>query len=188
MTRIIRKVRDAGLFLALIFLGALIAARLEDSAAVSISGPFVAVDGDTLAAGAERLRLEGLDAPEARQTCEDGSGRNWRCGEEARATLERLTSAASVVCSGSERDRYGRLLVRCRNGGLDINAELVKAGMAVASGDYSSEEAEARSGGEGLWTGEFERPRDWRVRHGMMDDPSAAEGFLAWLKGWFGRN
>ncbi|MFK7902585.1 MAG: thermonuclease family protein, partial [Nitratireductor sp.] len=32
-------------------------------------GPFIAVDGDTLLEGGNRLRLEGLDAPEYRQKC-----------------------------------------------------------------------------------------------------------------------
>ncbi|MCJ8518119.1 endonuclease YncB(thermonuclease family) [Pseudorhizobium tarimense] len=186
MTPIFRKLRDAGLLLAFVFLGALIASKLDEVASVRLDGPFVAIDGDTLAVGAERLRLEGLDAPEAQQVCQDGSGRDWACGEAAREALERLTSAASVVCSGASRDRYDRLLVRCRDGGLSVNAELVRLGLAVASGDYGSEEGEAKSKAQGLWAGSFERPRDWRVRHGMMEDPAAAEGILAWLKGLFG--
>ncbi|HWT08764.1 MAG TPA: hypothetical protein VN329_06340, partial [Roseomonas sp.] len=39
-----------------------------------VAGPFtarvVAIDGDTLAAGGERLRLNGIDAPEMGQACE----------------------------------------------------------------------------------------------------------------------
>lgn len=187
MTSILRKLRSSGLLLAFVFLGALIAAKLDDAASVRLDGPFVAIDGDTLAVGAERLRLEGLDAPEVRQVCQDTSGVDWACGSEAQAALERLTSAASAVCSGSSRDRYDRLLVRCRDGALDINAQMVRIGLAVASGDYRSEEGEARQASQGLWAGSFERPRDWRVRHGIMDDPAAAEGILAWLKGLFGK-
>lgn len=187
MTSIARKLRNAALALAFVFLGSLIAAKLEDVTALRLDGPFVAIDGDTLALGADRLRLAGFDAPEARQTCQDADGRDWRCGERSRAELERLTSAASVVCSGSSRDRYERLLVHCRDGGLDINAEMVRLGFAVASGDYAAEERHARDEGIGLWSGAFERPRDWRVRHGMMDDPSAAAGLLAWLRDLFGR-
>lgn len=186
MTSLIRKLRGSGLLLAFVLLGALIAAKLDEVASVRLEGPFVAIDGDTLAVGAERLRLEGIDAPEARQVCQDQGGRDWACGEEAQTALERLTSAASTVCSGSDRDRYDRLLVRCRNGGLDINAEMVRTGIAVASGDYRSEEGKARDEGQGLWAGAFERPRDWRVRHGMMDDPGLAESLLAWLKGLCG--
>ncbi|MFN7103555.1 MAG: thermonuclease family protein [Pseudorhizobium sp.] len=186
MTSIFRKLRGSGLLLAFVVLGALIATKLEDVAAVTLDGPFVAIDGDTLAVGAERLRLEGLDAPEARQVCQDDGGRDWDCGEAARAALERLTSQVTAVCRGSSRDRYERLLVICRDGDLDINAELVRLGFAVASGDYTAQEREARDAAQGLWAGTFERPRDWRVRHGMMDDPAAAEGFLAWLKGLFG--
>ncbi|HEV7433339.1 MAG TPA: thermonuclease family protein [Pseudorhizobium sp.] len=185
MTPIFRRLRNSSLLLAFLFLGALIAVKLEDVASVRLDGPFVAVDGDTLVAGAERLRLEGLDAPESEQVCKDARGREWACGEEARVALEHLTSAAAVVCSGSSRDRYNRLLVRCRDGERDLNAELVRQGLAVASGDYRMEESEARDAGQGLWAGTFDRPRDWRVQHGMMDDPSMAEGFLAWLKGLF---
>ena len=186
MTSLARRLRNGGLLLAFIFLGSLIAGKLEDIAAVRLDGPFVAIDGDTLAVGAERLRLEGYDAPEVRQVCRDEGGRDWRCGEEARKALERLTSAVSVVCSGSSRDRYERLLVRCRDGSLDVNAEMVRLGLAVASGDDAAEEGRAPEQGLGLWAGAFERPRDWRVRHGMMDDPAAAEGIVAWLKGLLG--
>lgn len=186
MTSLIRKLRGSSLLLALVFLGALLAAKLDDVASLRLDGPFVAIDGDTLAAGAERLRLLGLDAPEASQVCQNAAGEDWSCGEEAREALEGLSSAASVVCSGSDRDRYERLLVTCRAGTLDINAELVRLGLAVASGDYSAQEREARTSGQGLWAGTFERPRDWRIRHGMMDDPAVAEGLMAWLKGLFG--
>lgn len=186
MSSLIRKLRSSGLLLAFIFLGALIAAKLDEVASVRLDGPFVAIDGDTLAVGAERLRLEGMDAPEADQVCKDETGRDWPCGEGARAALERLTSAASAVCSGSSRDRYDRLLVTCRNSDHDINAELVRLGLAVAAGDYAAQEREARANGQGLWAGTFERPRDWRIRHGLMDDPAVTEGFVAWLKGLFG--
>ncbi|HEX2147049.1 MAG TPA: thermonuclease family protein [Pseudorhizobium sp.] len=185
VTSLLRKFRNTGLLLCFVFLGALIAAKLEEVASVRLDGPFVAIDGDTLAVGAERLRLEGLDAPEAQQICKNAGRRDWACGEEARMALERLTSAASVVCTGSTRDRYDRLLVRCRDGKRDINREMVRIGLAVASGDYQAVEAEARDAEQGLWAGSFDRPRDWRVQHGMMDDPSVAEGFLEWLKGLF---
>lgn len=185
MTRFIRKIRSAGLFLAFIFLGSLIAAKLDDVGTLSIGGPFATIDGDTLAAGIERLRLEGIDAPEIRQVCKDGEGREWSCGEEARVALERLIAAPGVECKASERDRYERLLVRCRAGSQDINAEMVRLGMAVSSGDYRSEETAAREKRAGLWTGEFEKPREWRIMHGMMDDSGMTEGFMAWLKGLF---
>jgi endonuclease YncB( thermonuclease family) len=185
VTRFIRKLRSAGLFLALIFLGSLIAAKLEDVGTLSIDGPFGTIDGDTLAAGIERLRLEGIDAPEIDQVCRNDAGRDWACGDEARVTLERLVSASGVDCKASDRDRYERLLVRCRAGDQDINAEMVRLGMAVSSGDYRSEEETAREERAGVWVGEFDKPREWRIMHGMMDDPSMAEGLMAWLKGLF---
>lgn len=188
MARILRKLRGAGLFICFVLLASLIAAKLELNGQVSIAGPFVAIDGDTLAAGAERLRLEGMDAPEFRQLCKTDRGADWACGEEARVALERLVSGTAVECRAGERDRYERLLVRCRDGERDINAEMVRIGMAVASGDYHGEEASAREARAGLWTGTFETPRDWRVMHGMMDDPAMTKGFMAWLRGWFTSN
>lgn len=188
MTRIMRRLRDAGLFVCFILLASLITAKLELNGEVAIAGPFVAIDGDTLAAGAERLRLQGVDAPEIRQVCRTGNDAEWACGEAARAALEQLVATTAVECRASQRDRYDRLLVRCRSGGRDINAELVRTGMAVASGDYRQDEARARQEKSGLWAGSFDRPRDWRARQGMMDDPGLAggwmAGFTAWLKTW----
>ena len=188
MTQFIRKIRSAGVFLAFIFLGSLIAAKLDDTGTLIIDGPFATIDGDTLAAGIERLRLEGIDAPEARQVCKADDGRDWACGDEARLALERLISAAGVECKTSGRDRYERLLARCSDGERSISAEMVRLGMAVSSGNYRSEEDAAREARSGLWIGEFDRPRDWRIMHGMMDDPGMAEGLMAWFRGWFGSN
>jgi len=33
------------------------------------------IDGDSLRTGSEEIRLVGIDAPELRQTCRDGQGR-----------------------------------------------------------------------------------------------------------------
>ncbi len=49
-------------------------------------------DGDSFFIGQQEVRMQGIDAPEGRQTC-TRDGRDWRCGEEARRTLERLLAA-----------------------------------------------------------------------------------------------
>lgn len=123
-----------------------------------------AVDGDTLRLSGTRLRLKGLDAPEYAQTCERDGGA-VPCGRESAAALRRLLAKAPVACLSAENDRYGRPLVVCRQAGVDIGAELVRSGMAVSFyGGYRREEAEARAGRVGLWSGYFEQPADWRRR------------------------
>lgn len=129
-----------------------------------VTGAAEAIDGDSLRVGGVEVRLRGIDAPELMQTCQV-SGRETPCGREARAHLRRFTSSGLVTCIGSERDRFGRLLGRCRIRGIDINAAMVRDGHAVAYGDYASEEAEARAAYRGLWAGTFARPRDWRATH-----------------------
>jgi endonuclease YncB( thermonuclease family) len=125
------------------------------------SGKFHAADGDSLAIDGQRMRLKGIDAPELHQSCER-AGAAWACGREARDALQRLAGTASTQCGGSEADQYGRLLVVCRSGALDINGEMVRTGMAVSYGDYGREEAAARAEKAGLWAGTFDRPRDFR--------------------------
>ncbi len=136
-----------------------------------ITGAAEAVDGDSVRLNGEDLRLQGIDAPELFQTCRV-SGRETPCGREARAALRKLLSSGLATCIGHERDRYGRLLVVCRVRGIDVNAAMVRDGQAVSFGRYQPEESEAKAAYRGLWAGEFERPRDWRVRHPRDSGPN----------------
>ena len=45
------------------------------------------VDGDTLAIGETKIRLEGIDAPESDQLCLDRNAVKWNCGIAARDPL-----------------------------------------------------------------------------------------------------
>ncbi|CAA2140384.1 thermonuclease family protein [Hyphomicrobium sp. ghe19] len=134
----------------------------------SVSGAARPIDGDSLFVGGNEVRLQGLDAPEGRQTCSRG-GLTWNCGEEAKRELAHAIGGEIVTCNVSERDRYGRLLARCIAGGRDINSSMVRAGMAVAFGGYNDEEADARSSRRGVWSGEFEAPQRWRAQHNPQD-------------------
>jgi endonuclease YncB( thermonuclease family) len=180
------KILKDGLFMgAFLVLASMIIAKLDLGEDVRLSGPFFAIDGDTLAAGAERLRLVGIDAPEADQMCGE-TGRQWACGDAAREALSRLASGDQVECVGSGRDRYDRLLVQCRRLEADINAALVREGMAVGSGDYQADEAAARGSRVGIWSGPFETPREWRKKRGDAEEPDPIGiGLMAWLKSVF---
>lgn len=186
--RVFSAFRDGGLFLAMVFLGILIAARLDQTNSETHTGRFYVIDGDTLAKGGERFRLLGIDAPELSQTCRRG-GESWACGEEARRVLQLLMESAQFSCSGSSRDRYGRLLVYCLAGDRDVSSEMVAAGFAVASGyfQFSGEQTTARRELRGIWAGEFEKPSEWRREHRAVDVETPAAGFLTIIRhllGW----
>lgn len=153
---------------------AAIAVRLDRAPVRSrdvIQGPLTGVarviDGDSIMIAGAEIRLQGIDAPEGRQTCRR-DGRPWDCGEAARRSLERLIGGSQVTCSGMESDKHGRLLGRCEARGASLNRGMVAEGMAVSSGgDFAREEAIAKAAGHGLWGSEFERPSAWRHERGM---------------------
>ncbi|HJU33399.1 MAG TPA: thermonuclease family protein [Hyphomicrobiaceae bacterium] len=130
-----------------------------------VSGWSHVIDGDSLQVAGREVRLVGIDAPEGRQTCRR-DGVDWNCGNAARIELRRLIGNRRVTCRYRERDRYDRLLALCEANGRSLNAAMVSAGYAVDDGQFANEEAGARAERRGLWAGDFERPRDWRRRHG----------------------
>jgi endonuclease YncB( thermonuclease family) len=123
------------------------------------------IDGDSFEIGGHPVRLFGIDAPEGRQDCRR-NGQTWRCGDEARDKLRGLVADATLRCTPRDTDEYGRSVSVCKNGNVDINAEMVRAGFALAyrrySSDYVDEENEARNAKRGLWSGEFTKPWDYR--------------------------
>lgn len=188
VTARLRRKRDIVVGLAILSLALLIIAKLENEQALRFVGPFFAVDGDTLATAGERLRIEGIDAPELGQTCETMDGSPYACGVEARRMLAALVANGGWECSGTQRDRHDRLLVVCRRGPDDLGEALVAQGYAVAEGRYLVAEAKAREAGEGIWTGHFERPSDWRrLRRVEVAEPLAWVQALVpqWISRWF---
>lgn len=139
--------------------------------AQTISGRAQAIDGDTLTIGGQKVRLHGVDAPELDQTCTT-AGRDWPCGAFARDLLAELIGRARLSCAVQDIDRYGRAVAVCMAGPRDINAELVRAGGAVAYTRYSDRyrpaERAARAEGLGIWSGTMEQPEDYRHK----DDPA----------------
>lgn len=135
-------------------------------APAELSGVARPVDGDSMFVGRDEVRLQGIDAPEGKQTCKR-DGRDWACGNAAREELVRLIGRDVVTCRAQERDKHGRVLGRCSAGGRDLNAGMVASGMAVAYGSYLREEGDAKLRKRGLWGSEFDRPRDWRHERGI---------------------
>lgn len=133
----------------------------------AITGPAAIVDGDTIDVAGERIRLEGIDAPETGQTCTRGDGSAWSCGRVAGKALGLLIGSRDVSCLSRGRDIYGRRLATCYVAGRNINAAMVRAGYAWAfvkySTTYVAEEGEARARAAGVWQGRAEAP--WLYRH-----------------------
>ncbi len=125
------------------------------------------IDGDSLVVGGREVRLEGMDAPEYKQSCYTAKGLAYACGVRATTYLQRLVKGKKVRCEPVEIDRYHRVVAFCYAGGKNLNAEMVRAGQAVAYDRYDDSfvpaEKEARKAGRGIWQGKFMRPEFWRL-------------------------
>ena len=177
--------RSAGTLLAILvlLLIAAVAGRFAP-AEPPMSGRATAVDGDTLRLDGERVRILGIDAPELEQSCTDASGTQWQCGQTARTKMAGLLKGANIDCKPQGHDRYGRVLAHCYSGPNDLAQTMVRAGLAVADGDYFSDEAQARNDKAGIWAGLFIEPAQWRREH---DIGAGGEGEGLWtaIRSWF---
>lgn len=131
-----------------------------------VSGPVVVTDGDSLRVANHKIRIHGIDAPEARQTCRDETDTEWDCGAMATAFAKQNFAGKSAECAVQDVDRYGRLVARCEIGGDDVGAAMVANGWAVAYQRYTkayvSSEQRAKSARLGIHRGTFVPPENWR--------------------------
>ena len=137
--------------------------------AADLTGVPRIVDGDTLAIGATKVRLEGIDAPETDQVCLNSKGSRSTCGIEARDRLIAHVAGREISCTSNGFDVYNRTLGTCRLLGEDLNGWMVQEGWALAYVKYSLKyvhtEEDARTHLRGLWQGAFIAPWDWRHRN-----------------------
>ena len=119
----------------------------------TLSGTIVGIaDGDTATLLTPekvqvKIRLEGIDAPEAGQ----------EYGQNSKQALSALIFGKDVTVRQSGTDRYGRTLGWITAFGTDVNREMVRLGWAWHFTQYNQEkdiaalQAEAMSAKRGLW-------------------------------------
>ena len=76
------------------------------------SGQVEVIDGDTIRVEGERIRIHGIDAPEAKQSCRRDNAA-WACGKEASRFMRELVGREKVSCEALDKDRYDRTIGRC---------------------------------------------------------------------------
>jgi succinoglycan biosynthesis protein ExoI len=149
----------------------LIAAALQlaqPAFAADIVGRASVIDGDTIEIHGARIRFDGIDAPESRQTCLDAAGRKYRCGQVSANALDTFLSVSQPIACRPTGKSYERVVALCRRtDGADINRWLVASGYAIdwpkySKGRYAAEQRRARAGRLGIWEGRFEPPCRFR--------------------------
>jgi endonuclease YncB( thermonuclease family) len=106
-----------------------------------LTGPVRVIDGDTIEAGGEIVRILNIDAPETRLCTADLVRSCARCPEEAalgaraRNRLRELLDGARLTldrCDGRRcTDPYGRTLARLTANGRDVGEILITEGLAT---------------------------------------------------------
>lgn len=137
-----------------------------------ITGVASVIDGDTIEVHGQRIRFNGIDAPESAQQCGDAKGFRYQCGSQAAAALDGFLAASRPVrCEFVAWDRYSRFVGDCRRAdGASVAGWMVEHGQALdwprySRGAYAAQQAKAEAAKVGLWVGKFQAPWDWRAEH-----------------------
>lgn len=144
--------------------------RTLDGVVVGVS------DGDTVTVldsskSQFKIRMTGIDAPESHQAF----------GQAAKQKLADLVFGKNVKVEVHGTDRYKRTLGKVLVDGIDVNLEMIKAGLAWHYVHYAKDQApeDARAYGEaesvaraanrGLWA-DMKRVAPWDFRRGVRPE------------------
>ena len=173
--------------LAAFFLGNMALANVIHGLVVGVS------DGDSVTVidankTQYKIRLAGIDAPEKAQAY----------GQKSKDSLSDLVFGQQVDVEWSKRDRYGRTVGKLMLGGVDINLEQIKRGMAWHYKNYQNEQsqedrddyAQSESQAQGKKNGSLERSSaHWAcsVQAWIGVNNSAVQVLFCWMvmaSGW----
>jgi len=145
-----------------------------------VSGHAVALTGDTLRLGRQRIHLDGIEAPAPGQRCQRANGRSWRCDTAAKSALAKELRRQSVSCEVTGRIDSGTSKARCTRNGKDIAEALVRSGSVFAEAGffapYTGVEDEARGAERGIWAGKPQRPGEYRAARWEAAQQRAPDG------------
>lgn len=148
-----------------------LAATAQTQSSDIISGTAEVLDSDIIRIGNQRIILWGIDAPERPQVCYK-DGEVWGCHGAAFRVLQLLAGRGEVTCYlRGAPDPFGRRFGVCESGGQDINAEMIRSGLALAytdqSDDYLDVQIEAIAAEAGMWAigVEFQPPWEFRMQN-----------------------
>lgn len=131
-----------------------------------IVGRASVIDGDTIEIGGTRIRFDGVDAPERRQTCLDADGAKYRCGHQSAFALDDFLAASRPTTCTPKGKSWDRMVASCwRADGEDVSAWMVRNGHAIDWPKYSKGRyaGATRGGGFRYW-----RPGG-RIRASLRD-------------------
>ncbi len=139
----------------------------------------------TFSMGQMRLKLYGIDAPDVNQPCVNKRNEHYACGRMAKKKLEKLLLNKNVMCQLIQPIGANYYAATCKIQGYDIGATMVSVGWAVAdrkvSAVYIPYEQQAHQANQGLWSGKFVAPWDFRANASRTATPNSSIGFLKGL-------
>ena len=117
-----------------------------------------------------KMRIDGIDTPEIKQTCEIEEGKSIDCGVLTKDYLQKLLESepGDLVIKPIGVDYYHRILIRLFKGETDIGKKMVEEGMSYSyDNTYKIEETYAKENRLGFWN--FFKPpvnpKIWRKEH-----------------------
>jgi endonuclease YncB( thermonuclease family) len=172
-----------------LFVALLLILQVQWSFAAELAGKVIRiVDGDTITLHVqdetgytqEKIRLNGIDAPESSQAY----------GQKSKQALGGFLKGKTVTVKTESKDRYGRHIGTVFADGVDANAWLVKNGWAWHYKKYSKDrelaqlEVKARSQKLGLWADSSQPIPPWEYRSLKKQSTAIKKGEASSLGYW----
>ena len=85
------------------------------------------IDGDTIHIGSNKIRLQGINAPELEEPY----------GKQAKWALHKLVKGQTITAQPNGETSYGRIVAKCfLEDGTDLGAKMVEMGLALDLPEY----------------------------------------------------